>query len=1036
MKKLKFYNLKLKSQLMLLFSLLILVIAASLTSYEYFSKSGIFKENFNKHAKATMSYLKFALNHGFQENNYKLVNEILRWTERDERIRFITLYDENMHLMGHHPGKPECTVKQLQKLDSVKSHSKDFIVMKDTLQAGGNRYFIFTGFDTDVYKKKSAGMIKEISLFTLLILFLGTLGVFFITGGVTSSIEKLSTTADRIGAGDFSQRADVFSGSQEVRGLARSFNIMVSKLLDSQKKHLDEVNKYNEFLDKRNRELTEANQKLENEIKEREQFEKALSASEERFRSIIEKTPIGVCITNTDKKFEYVNPSYCKIYKYEPEELMGRPFTTVVKPEYRDFFDKLHDDFFVSGWENAAEWNVIDKKGRQLAIIADAAKITGEDGNPKKVTFVIDISQRKEAEEQIKESRRLLQNIIDNAPLRITYLDKNYKYLMANKNYCDFQGKERDEIIGKTIFDIINGKEIDNVIEKFETAVQKKSAYNFEYMTESVNGKKYFYGAMNPHFSEDGDMLGMINIGYDITEIKKTQKALKEAKEQAEFANSAKSEFLANMSHEIRTPMNAILGFSQILSSRLDDKQMRFYADSIEKSGKSLLGLINDILDLTKIESGKLELELNNVNPFNIFKEVKNIFSFKIAEKGLDFMLNIDNSIPRGLILDEIRLRQILVNLVGNAVKFTDKGYVKLSVGKQDVPGDDSRLNLIFSVEDSGIGVDDSQKNLIFDAFRQQSGQNTRKYGGTGLGLTITKRLVEMMGGSISLESVQGKGSVFSVHIEGVAVSSTEPMETQKVNIRPGIIFKGAKILLVDDISMNRTLIKEFLQGSDLDFIEAENGLEAFEKAKLEKPDLILLDMKMPVMDGYEAAKKLKSNHITRHIPVIALTASAMKGDQEKIMKAGCAAYLAKPVEKYSLLREIARQIPDFTISDVKAADSHDSSSSEKSFITKDSASVLKSPEELIGILKEEYLKRAENLMKTLIIGNVETFAADLNSLAKEYRCDSINDYSIYLKELTSNFDMPAIRKMLDTFGVLIEDIEVLLNKRDVSAGE
>lgn len=1021
MEKLKFYNLKLKNQLLILFTLVIVLISASLTLFEYFAKSDIYKESFDNHSIAVMSYIQFGLNHGFESGNYLLVNDILRWTEQDKRIRFITLTDANKNVICHHPDQPECSTPELEEMELVRSHSKEYVVMKDSLFAGNIKYYVFIGFDTETYRVKSAGMIKDISFFTLLILLIGTIGVFFITKSVTSSIEKLSSTADQIGAGSYSEKADENKGSLEVRKLAQSFNNMVEHILISKKEHIDEVEKYNIYLDEQNRTLSDANRKLEKEIEERKLVEEALRSSEENFRTIFNASPVPMVLsTLVDSKVISYNESLLYIAGLNKEDIEDKYLRDIyVDPSQRDMLSEM---LIKNGFVQDMEIQLKHKKGYKVWGLASSSLINFN-GEQCVISGLVDISDRKYAEESIRENQRLLQNVIDNAPLRITYLDNNYTYLLANKNYCEFHNRERDDIVGKKIFDIVNDREINNVIEKFENTLHKGKAYSFEFVTEASTGIRYFYGTMSPHFSESGEMLGMINIGYDITELKMAEIALKEAKEQAENANMAKSEFLANMSHEIRTPMNAILGFSQVLMDRLDDRQLKFYADAILNSGKNLLGLINDILDLSKIEAGRMELEYNNVNPYTIFKEIESIFSYKVNDKGIGFVLDIDQTLPSGLIIDEIRLRQILVNLVGNAVKFTEKGFIKLSVTKEQIIDDDSKMNLLFSVEDTGIGVAESQKSLIFDAFRQQSGQSTKKYGGTGLGLTITKRLVEMMGGSISLDSSEGVGTIFTVRLENVAVASTIPVSVQQPSKKSDTVFKNARILIVDDIAVNRQLIKEFLMDSELEFFEAENGIEAYEKAKYYKPDIILLDMKMPVMDGYATAEKLKNDLSTQNIPIIALTASAMKGDEERIRNIGCASYIAKPVAKHRLINEIATFIPQFVI--LKNSNNYSSEYMDNDNFSENDDSIVKiiNDRDLVEKLNNEYSKHVNYLLNTLIIDEVEEFADELYILGMEYRCSTISEYSKNLQSYTANFDLNGIKRLLEKFQDILKDM-------------
>ena len=387
---------------------------------------------------------------------------------------------------------------------------------------------------------------------------------------------------------------------------------------------------------------------------------------------------------------------------------------------------------------------------------------------------------------------------------------------------------------------------------------------------------------------------------------------IKSASNDAVAANQAKSEFLANMSHEIRTPMNAILGFAELLKEQFDENpKYKNYIDGISLSGKNLLELINDILDLSKIEAGKMDIKYEAVNPTNVINEIKQIFSLKAQAKGLDLTVSIDPTVPSSLLLDETRIRQILFNLVGNAVKFTDRGKVDIALYPSNPDAEGSLVDLIIEVSDTGIGIPTSQQELIFEAFRQQEGQSNRKYGGTGLGLTITRRLVKMMDGELLLSSDPGKGSKFKVVLLGVRVAAGDQKNSKELSgatLNKRFNFAPANILLVEDVETNRQIVQYFLSSFPFTIVEAHNGHAALEVLQTFKPDVILMDLHMPIMDGYETIHILKNDPNLMRIPVIALTASALKEQVSEIVQI-FDGYLRKPVTKLQLISELANYL-------------------------------------------------------------------------------------------------------------------------------
>lgn len=486
----------------------------------------------------------------------------------------------------------------------------------------------------------------------------------------------------------------------------------------------------------------------------------------------------------------------------------------------------------------------------------------------------------------------------------------------------------------------------------------------------------------------------------------------------AEVANRAKSDFLANMSHEIRTPMNAILGFAEILEHQIADEKLKTYAGSIMAGGKTLMALINDILDLSKIEAGKMEIQPVAVNLPSLIEDIILIFSQKIKDKDLELKFHISSSLPEGLFLDELRVKQILFNLVGNAVKFTDKGYVRIDVREEYIK--ENIVNVIFMIEDTGIGIGEEYQTLIFEAFRQGIRQGHGKYGGTGLGLAITKRLVDIMGGEIFLVSKSGKGSTFTVILKQVSVTDMVDVKVKSADLN-FINFDNLLVLIVDDIMANRSLLKEFLTLHNINTIEAENGKEAIIMSKTHFPDLILMDMKMPVMNGYQATRLLKKDMKLNSIPVIALTASAMKEDEELIMKSGCDGYLTKPVTRMDLLNKLLHFFPcnkkDVDTDEIVIC---------KDAITEDTKAIIP---ELVTILETEFMEKWNYGKKNFIVNRIMEFGREINNLSVKYSLSLLADWSDRLFKYCEDFDRKGIEKVMASFPDLIKKVKSLIDK-------
>ncbi|OQX66381.1 MAG: hypothetical protein B6A08_20785, partial [Sorangiineae bacterium NIC37A_2] len=392
----------------------------------------------------------------------------------------------------------------------------------------------------------------------------------------------------------------------------------------------------------------------------------------------------------------------------------------------------------------------------------------------------------------------------------------------------------------------------------------------------------------------------------------KREAELLRAKEQAEQSDREKSEFLANMSHEIRTPMNAVLGFAELLRGIATTPKQIQYVDAINTSGKALLSMINDILDLSKIEAGRLDLSFKPMSLRAVFGNIATIFEHQAEERGLDLSFDVDESVPPSISFDAVRLRQILFNVVGNALKFTPQGFVKVRAWSRLTEGDETTLTLYIQISDTGIGIAPEHHELIFEPFRQVRATES-PYAGTGLGLGITRRLTGLLGGKLSLESEVGKGSVFSFEFPRVPLSSEMPDDEESIaaskdldRLRPSLL------LVVDDLSINRDLMQGYFEGTKHRLLYASTGEEGVAMAKKFQPDLVFMDLRMPDMDGDTARRKIKEDEATATIPVVAISASSSPAEEDAL-RDQFEGFMRKPITRdalYATLEELLPVVP------------------------------------------------------------------------------------------------------------------------------
>ena len=624
------------------------------------------------------------------------------------------------------------------------------------------------------------------------------------------------------------------------------------------------------------------------------------------FEAQVESSLDGILVVDGDGKRILINEHLLDIWKV-PEEIRRQSVDeallqyVVGKTKYPDQF--LAKVRYLYEHPNETSRDEIEFKDGTVFDRYSAA-VFGKNGkNYGRIWTFRDITDRKQAEDSLKFSLSLLAASLESTADGILIVDGHGNIAKWNQKFVEMwripedilASKDDDAAIGYVL----------SQLESPEQFVAKVKALYSQPDASSFDQLQFKDGRIFERYSQPqkiGDTVaGRVWSFRDITDRKNAEKALIQAKIQAEAANTAKSQFLANMSHEIRTPMSAIMGFSDILLEEELTDQQREYVNTISHSGKHLLQVINDILDFSKIEAGKLDVEKNECSLENLLAAIESMIYPLVTKKGLQFEILVEGNLPVNICTDGARVQQCLINLVTNAVKFTAEGHVTIHVSPENKNG---QLYVRFDVEDTGIGIPAGKREKIFEPFIQASGDTSRKYGGTGLGLTITKQLAILLGGNLTLTSEEGTGTIFSLVIPAglEALEQKRPstlLEPEEKRELKKTKYSG-RILVVEDNPTNQLLVETLLAKLGLQFVLACDGVEAVEKAAAEFFDLILMDIQMPNMNGYQAAEALRKKGI--ETPIVALTAHAMEGDRQKCLDAGCDDYLSKPVNRNKLM--------------------------------------------------------------------------------------------------------------------------------------
>ena len=661
----------------------------------------------------------------------------------------------------------------------------------------------------------------------------------------------------------------------------------------------------------RTRELEEACKGLKKEISERKRAEQALRESEQSYRIVFEGSFQGILVADAQtKRFVCANPSICRMLGYSEKELLQLGVADI---HPKDWLAHVVSEFEsqVRGEKNLSPSLPCLRKDGSV-FYADVNASAGIVHERKcSVAFFADVTDRKLAEEALHKERQRFNDILEKLPVMICLLTPDYQVPFANRRFREHFGESH----GRRCFEyIFHRTEPCPECPSF-TPLKTHAPHHWESATP--NGS-YVDIYDFPFTDVDGSPL-ILEMDIDTTERKRAERELIRASQAAQAANRAKSEFLANMSHEIRTPMTAILGFTDLLTApNLPYQEQRAFLAGIQRNGKALLELISEILDLSRIEAGQLTLENADCPLQQIIDDVLSVVQVRAEEKGLDLEVDYMFPLPETIHTDPVRVRQVLTNLMGNAVKFTQRGAVRTTV--RCTRETDRSRRMQFAVSDTGIGIPADKIGELFEPFTQVDGSSTRRYGGTGLGLAISRRLAKALGGDVEVTSQLGKGSTFTLTIDagppkGVRMLQSfqvpSTTEEQPSSTEHQVTLHG-RVLLAEDVPDIYVVLRQILKKMNLELEMAEDGRLACEMADKSKTegrpyDLILMDIQMPRMNGYEATRWLRQHGWEG--PIVALTAHALVGDREKCLEAGCDDYVAKPITAKGLRDVLARYL-------------------------------------------------------------------------------------------------------------------------------
>jgi PAS domain S-box-containing protein len=641
--------------------------------------------------------------------------------------------------------------------------------------------------------------------------------------------------------------------------------------------------------------------------------------SEAKYRNFFQTSRDAVFITTKEGEWVDMNDATVELFGYKSKRELKNMKVQNIYANPRDRISHLQK-IIEQGFTKDYPVDLVKRDGTIIKALITSVAVKDEEGKVIRFQGTIhDDTQRKQMEETLREERNKLKQINETSPVAITMLDKEGNIIFANKMAENMLGLSRSDFTSRT-YDDPNWKITDFEGNPFPTEklpfirVKQtgKPVYGIEHAIEKPDGTMvYLLINAAPLFSGSGDLKEVIATMENITERKQAEKELQEAKEKAEQSDRLKTAFLANMSHEIRTPMNGIMGFSKLLRAKElpRDKQIE-YLDIIQSGTSQLLKIINDIVDISKIESGQLKTEMQYFSLNETLEELYKIIENELENNGKDqirvkLYLGLDNE-QSHIKSDPARLRQIMDNLLNNSIKFTEEGSIEFGY---ELQSDDT---LLFFVKDTGVGIPYEQQEQVFERFRQADESENAGNGGTGLGLTISQKLVEMLGGRIWITSKENEGSVFyfTLPFESKPTKERKEKKEKKKKAQEKMEGKGKTLLIIEDDPTSLEYMKALLKPSGFNLITCTGGNEGYNTfMKHPEIDLILIDIKLPDINGLEITRKIRSSDYKGKVPIIAQTAYAMTGDASKSLEAGCDDYISKPVDADNLQEKIKKYI-------------------------------------------------------------------------------------------------------------------------------